>query len=122
MKPLLASLLLLIWASPVFAAGDIVESIPNQNGGWSTLYDQNSEKCQGSNHLAVASDAQGNVTAKGCWQAYADGYMVYATEGARSVEIIQFSHALIARLKAAREEQPAPPPHALNSMVHQLIN
>ena len=85
------------------ATGPIVESIPNENGGWSTLYDQNSPGCQGANHFADATNAQGQVTGRGCWQRFNDGYVIFVVEGSGAGEFIQLSRAGIAKIRAAHD-------------------
>jgi hypothetical protein len=49
---ILLTLAILVVSSPLaVAAGDVVEAIPNQNGGYSTLYQRHSERCKGSKQI-----------------------------------------------------------------------
>jgi hypothetical protein len=103
MRQLLAWVVLAWTAGNAVAGAQIVESIPNANGGNSTLYGQNSHRCKGSNFLADATDRQGTVTGNGCWQHYADGYLIFVLEGGGTGDFVRFSRADIAQAKAARD-------------------
>jgi hypothetical protein len=65
MKHLFAMTVLVLSATQLLAAGEIIESIPNENGDWSTLYAQKAARCKGSNFFADATDDQGHVTGRG---------------------------------------------------------
>jgi hypothetical protein len=104
----IVALVFLILGSPLaVAAGDVVEAIPNQNGGYSTLYQRNSERCKGSNQLALATDRAGQTTGEGCWQPFNDGYMIFAFAETGAIDLIQINRPAIEKLKLLRAREDA---------------
>jgi len=105
---ILLTLAILVVSSPLaVAAGDVVEAIPNQNGGYSTLYQRHSERCKGSNQLALATDRAGQTTGEGCWQPFNDGYMIFAFAETGAIDLIQINRPAIEKLKFLRARENA---------------
>ncbi len=98
------SLLVFVFTGSM-AGGEIVESIPNHQGGWATLYDENTQRCKGDNYLAMATDGMGQVVGLGCWQHYSDGYLIFVAEGDGAGDIIHISYAMIEELKQAHDKE-----------------